>query len=759
MAGTRGAARGLNLEGEEDLLPGVDSRQDPRTPLAQRRSLATPSALDTASASAIASTSAAAASPNPVLASPIPTGPASAVRRRTSLAEPDSPHFVPPSPRAPLVGPTSPRNDASFHLSQARAGLGQVGLGVQDSRRTSIFGGSGAGATAGGSAGRRTSAAAHPPPAPSQSFRNGAGTSGPRSSRAGLDDIPPSAHGSPTDPLMSMTPSDVRRPSFLATAVSTAAATFQPSPRRFFLFFPSRRMQKTARFWLVGAFCLFAFVKLIDLIGFSPAAYRSLMQSVTKSAKLARVGALDQLPPSFTNLMDKLPRPSNWMSPGAAGSGHSPLAMPIQQAQSPFRVELGDVQPDEGVLVEEEQLEASRAQLSAEDQERAKYELVLSPLELEMVQRNRREKLWAPPEEDLWVDIAKPKKGSLHESTVIFLHGMGEKAADSFLPVHLHKRFPNTRWVLPQAPDRVVSAFPNKEVPAWFDIRHFPYDPNDRDYDNLFASVRAINRVIAEERALLIRNLRRRGGGAALGVSSGPKVGEGYATSLGPDGEDGADEHFGTKEEREWASKRIVLAGFSEGAVVTLLAGLTHRERLGGLVAFSAFLPLREDMSRLIIDLDRKDLPVFWGHGWNDPFLLFTDALTSVSLIQPTAVPTFDNPEAVPSSLYLDQPSYRLNLTRFTFKSYKGLEHTFDWDELQDVSSFLEGVLPKGTQRGERIPRGLGLIDQDGREILSEPADGSAQLQPVVQGGEGGEAVQPVAVEAVVGGGMRRKRR
>jgi hypothetical protein len=147
-------------------------------------------------------------------------------------------------------------------------------------------------------------------------------------------------------------------------------------------------------------------------------------------------------------------------------------------------------------------------------------------------------------------------------------------------------------------PDRYVTAL-GGVYPAWFDIRDFPYDPyTDRDYDSLFSAVRMINRLIYEERALLIRNLRRRGGGS-VERSTGPKVGEGYATSIGPEGNHGEDVDFGTPEEKEWASKRIVLSGFSQGGVVSLLTALTHPLQLGGLVCFSSFLPLREDLAKV----------------------------------------------------------------------------------------------------------------------------------------------------------------
>ncbi|GAA5974031.1 hypothetical protein JCM11641_008223 [Rhodosporidiobolus odoratus] len=676
--------------------------------LAQRRALATPAELDTAAASG---RQAAAGSLSPKQNGPFITSytdPTSTYRRRASLVGPESPNFTPPSPRAAPIHPLSPRADASFHLQQARTSMvpGQErGEPQQHARKRSLFGGGGTAGSAAPPGSKRLSQASHPPAAPSSTFRLGSTFAASRNSRPSLTSTVPS------DPILTINPSDTRRPSFLATAAHTAT-TYTPSPSRFlFLLFPSRRMQKSLRLLSIAAIALFLFIKLLN----AGLPTTKQQEAIRQSAKLAQAGQLEQLPLSLTEHEEVWSNPS--VGPQSIESSMPRVvAVPPQSQrqamQRPFSIEVG-APADEGERVEAELARKQLEQRPTLAEVGQPGGLVMSVVELEQMRRNRRERLWARPEEELWVALAQPSKGHVHESTIIFLHGMGEVAADSFMAVRLHKRFPNTRWVLPQAPDRPVTARDGKLHPAWFDIDRFPYDPNDRDDEGLFSSVRGINRVIAEERALLIRNLRRRGGGAAL--SSGPRVGEGYSTDIGPDGEDGHAVEFGTSEERTWASKRIVLAGFSQGSVVTLLAGLTHPEQLAGLVVFSGFLPLRENLSKLMIDLDRRDIPLFWGHGCEDPFLLFDDALTSASLLQPAAVTSHlhAHPSTHPlSTLHLTHPSYRLNLTQVTFKGYQGLEHSFDYDELDDVTEFLRGMLPKGVQRGERIPRDLGVIAQ-----------------------------------------------
>ena len=49
-----------------------------------------------------------------------------------------------------------------------------------------------------------------------------------------------------------------------------------------------------------------------------------------------------------------------------------------------------------------------------------------------------------------------------------------------------------------------------------------------------------------------------------------------------------------TKETYSLTSDKIVLGGFSQGGGLALYTGLTHAEKLGGIVALSTWLPLRD---------------------------------------------------------------------------------------------------------------------------------------------------------------------
>ena len=52
-------------------------------------------------------------------------------------------------------------------------------------------------------------------------------------------------------------------------------------------------------------------------------------------------------------------------------------------------------------------------------------------------------------------------------------------------------------------------------------------------------------------------------------------------------------------------SDRIILGGFSQGAAMTLLTGLTSERKLGGLIVLSGWLPLRNKIKAVGCTVDR----------------------------------------------------------------------------------------------------------------------------------------------------------
>ncbi|KAJ3546233.1 hypothetical protein NMY22_g2135 [Coprinellus aureogranulatus] len=210
-----------------------------------------------------------------------------------------------------------------------------------------------------------------------------------------------------------------------------------------------------------------------------------------------------------------------------------------------------------------------------------------------------------------------------HQGTVILSHGMGQtnKEWEETLRNTVISRFPSFKWVLPQAPHRPVSWNQGALRPSWFNIWNLPPLPEEYDEEAINHSISTIRDLIREE------------------VSSGVD------------------------------SKRVFLMGFSQGAALSLCAGLNAPWNIGGIISLSGWLPVAH---RKYID-HVNSLPILWCHGTADeeiPLSYGRDA------------------EAFIETVY----SNGSNSVRrqFTFKTYDGLEHNTNEAELEDVAMFLE---------------------------------------------------------------------
>jgi len=67
-------------------------------------------------------------------------------------------------------------------------------------------------------------------------------------------------------------------------------------------------------------------------------------------------------------------------------------------------------------------------------------------------------------------------------------------------------------------------------------------------------------------------------------------------------------------------SYQIVLAGFSQGGVIALQAGLLHDQPLAGIMALSTFLPTVEALKKTRHDSNRS-IKIFMAHGTRDPMI------------------------------------------------------------------------------------------------------------------------------------------
>jgi len=171
--------------------------------------------------------------------------------------------------------------------------------------------------------------------------------------------------------------------------------------------------------------------------------------------------------------------------------------------------------------------------------------------------------------EALEVEIG-PASGGIPDASIIWLHGLGADGHD-FEPIVPELPMPaglRARFVFPHAPVQAVTINYGHVMPAWYDV----YGDTRQDADGIRASQGRIEALIARER------------------------------------------------ERGVVTRRIVLAGFSQGGAIALQTGLRHPERLAGILALSTYLPLAETVAAEAHPTNRE-VPIFMAHGAEDPVI------------------------------------------------------------------------------------------------------------------------------------------
>jgi phospholipase/carboxylesterase len=152
---------------------------------------------------------------------------------------------------------------------------------------------------------------------------------------------------------------------------------------------------------------------------------------------------------------------------------------------------------------------------------------------------------------------------------VIWLHGLGADGND-FVPIVRELQLPplGIRFIFPHAPMRPVTINGGFVMRAWYDIVLQDL-VRQEDERGIRESQEMVEALIAKE--------------ASRGIPS----------------------------------DRIVLAGFSQGGVITLQTGLRQPKPLAGLLALSCYLPLAATLDKEI-NAASRDVPVFLAHGTAD---------------------------------------------------------------------------------------------------------------------------------------------
>jgi phospholipase/carboxylesterase len=203
------------------------------------------------------------------------------------------------------------------------------------------------------------------------------------------------------------------------------------------------------------------------------------------------------------------------------------------------------------------------------------------------------------------------------DASIIWLHGLGADGNDfaSLIPqLNLSENY-GIRFVFPHAPSIPVSINNGYVMPAWYDIRSFDVD-RELDDEQLIASSVAIQ-------ALIDREIER-----------------------------GTD------------SRRVILAGFSQGGAVAYQAALSYPEPLGGILALSTYFATA---NKVKISPSNQRIPILICHGSQDPVVPELLGQQSQSALQ---------------SLGFD-PRYR---------SYT-MEHAVCAEEIDDISDWIKQTL------------------------------------------------------------------
>jgi len=158
------------------------------------------------------------------------------------------------------------------------------------------------------------------------------------------------------------------------------------------------------------------------------------------------------------------------------------------------------------------------------------------------------------------------------DATVIWLHGLGADGND-FTPIVPYLGLgaeARVRFVFPHAPSCPVTINGGMVMPSWYDI--LDLDPRRIDAAGVRESAARVTDLIGHER------------------------------SKGVD------------------SRRIIVAGFSQGGAVALHVVLRHPEPLAGMMALSTYLVCDENL-----ESERSahlaELPFFQAHGDSDPMV------------------------------------------------------------------------------------------------------------------------------------------
>ena len=202
--------------------------------------------------------------------------------------------------------------------------------------------------------------------------------------------------------------------------------------------------------------------------------------------------------------------------------------------------------------------------------------------------------------------------GDNPDAAVIWLHGLGADGSD-FAGIIPQLRLPpelSIRFIFPHAPVRPITLNQGYEMPGWYDLTSLNID-NNEDEAGINESSEAIHSLCQKQQS--------------LGITS----------------------------------KRIILAGFSQGGAIALHCALNYTSPLGGIMALSTYLPHCCNLD----NTTNQAIDIFMAHGLQDDVL---------------------NPHfADLSRQRLEKSGYNVKWNEYT------MQHSVSIEEIQDIRNWL----------------------------------------------------------------------
>ncbi|MGL1903564.1 MAG: alpha/beta hydrolase [Fibrobacterales bacterium] len=207
------------------------------------------------------------------------------------------------------------------------------------------------------------------------------------------------------------------------------------------------------------------------------------------------------------------------------------------------------------------------------------------------------------------------KTSPTHTATIIWLHGLGDSGFGHEPIAEEMNVDPalGIKFIFPHAPQLPVTINGGMVMPAWYDILEANLG-RKIDEAGIEESSQQISDIIQDE------------------IESGI------------------------------SADRIILAGFSQGGAVALHTALKYPVKLGGIIAMSTYLGVSSVLN-LSTSAINKNVPIYWGHGSQDPIVPLRLAKESIDAIT--------------------KGGYSVTLTEFP------MEHSIHPHEIEEVKQYI----------------------------------------------------------------------